>query len=305
VLQRKLRRRFAMKEFSGIIPPLIIPFNKEGGINEASLREFIDFLIERKIGGLFPCGTFGSGPLMSIDERKKCAEIIIDATAGRIPVIIHVGTTTTALAVEFAQHAEKAGADAVSAVPPYYYPHIEEVVTGYYQRLVDSVSIPVFAYNNPGRVGYGISAKLMGHLADMGIAGVKESSYDLKVLVSYLNSVKKPGFQFIMGTVPLLYPGLMMGAIGGVAGTANVFPEIVVELFNEFKKGNYSRCVELQKKNSRLVEIMRTGGVPIASLIAMYELRGYEFGYPHDPMIKAAADTKEKIKQELLELGLL
>jgi dihydrodipicolinate synthase/N-acetylneuraminate lyase len=77
-----------MKEFAGIIPPLIIPFNKEGRINEASLRGFIDFLIERKVGGLFPCGTFGSGPLMSIDERKKCAEIIIDATAGRIPVIM-------------------------------------------------------------------------------------------------------------------------------------------------------------------------------------------------------------------------
>ncbi len=294
-----------MKELAGIIPPLIIPFNEEGGINERSLRRFIDFLIERKIGGLFPCGTFGSGPLMSADERKQCAEIIIDAAAGRIPVIIHVGTTTVAATVEFAKHAEKAGADSVAAVPPYYYPHIEEVVIGYYKGLLDAVSIPVFAYNNPGRVGYGVSAQLMGRLADMGLAGVKESSFDLKVFVSYLNAVTKPGFQFIMGTVPLLFPGLMMGAIGGIAGTANAFPEIAVELFDEFKKGNYSRCVELQKKNSRLVEIMGIGGVPITGLIAMLELRGHEFGYPHDPMVKASPATKEKIRKGLLELGLL
>ncbi len=294
-----------MKELTGIIPPLIIPFKEEGGINDTSLRGFIDFLIERKIGGLFPCGTFGSGPLMTKDERKQCAEIIIDAAADRVPVIIHVGTTTKAATVEFAKHAEKAGADAVAAVPPYYYPHIEEVVIGYYQELLDAVSIPVFAYNNPGRVGYGISPQLMARLADMGLAGLKESSFDLKVFISYLNAVKKPGFQYIMGTVPLLFPGLMMGAVAGIAGTANAFPEIAVELFNEFENGNYARCIDLQKKISRLVAIMGIGGVPITGLIAMLELRGYEFGYPHDPMVKVSAETKEKIRQGLLELGLL
>ena len=294
-----------MKQLTGIIPPLLIPFDKDGGINEGSLRNLIDFQIERGIGGLFPGGTFGSGPLMSVNERKKCAEIIVDGAAGRVPVIIHVGSTTTAVTVELAKHAQSVGADAVAAVPPHYYPHIEEVVIGYFQRLIDAVSIPIFAYNNPGRVGYGISAELIAKLAEMGLAGVKEASFDFKVFVAYLNAVKKPGFQFIQGTAPLLFPSFMMGAEAAVVGPANPFPELSVELFNEFKKGNFSRCVELQKKQSRLVGIMQIGGVPITSLIAMYELRGYEFGYPHDPMIKVSPAIKEKIKQELLTLGML
>ena len=295
-----------MKEFAGIIPPLIIPFHKEGGINETSLRGFVDFLIERKVGGLFPCGTFGSGPLMSIDERKKCAEIIIDATAGRIPVIIHVGTTTTALTVEFAEHAQKAGADAVAAVPPYYYPHIEEVVIGYYQRLLDSVSIPVFAYNNPPQVGYAISPPLLGRLADMGLAGVKDSSFDIKVLVNYMNAVKKEDFQFIVGTVPLFFAALAQGAVAGVGGPANVFPEVQLELYNEFQKGNYTRCAELQMKLARLVAIQGIGGVPFTTLIDMYEMRtGKEFGYPHEPMKRCSAEVRDKVKQALISEGLL
>jgi N-acetylneuraminate lyase/4-hydroxy-tetrahydrodipicolinate synthase len=294
-----------MKKLAGIIPPTLIPFNKNGAINEGALRNLIDFQIERGIGGLFPGGTFGSGPLMSLEERKKCAEIIIDAVGGRVPVIIHVGSTTTAVAVELAEHAQNSGADAVAAVPPYYYPHIEEVIIGYYQRLIDTVSIPIFAYNNPGRVGYSISPELMARLAEMGLAGVKEASFDFKVFVDYLNAVTEPGFQFIQGTAPLLFPSFMMGAEAAVVGPANPFPELSVELYTQFKKGNYSRCVELQKKQSRLVGIMRIGGTPITSLIAMYELRGYEFGYPHDPMVKVSPDTKEKIKQGLLKIKLL
>ena len=295
-----------MIKFEGVIPALIMPFSENGDIDKAALKEFIGFLIERKVNGFYILGTFGCGPLLSIEERKQATELIVEYAAGRVPIITHVGTTTAGATVELARHAEKAGVDAVAAVPPYYYNHPDEAVVGYYQKLLDAVTIPVFAYNNPPQVGYAISAPLLARLAEMGLAGVKESSFDIKVMVNYMNAVKKEDFQFIVGTVPIFFAALAQGATGGVSGPANVFPEVQLELFEEFKKGNFPRCAELQKKLARLVAIQGIGGVPFATLIDMYELRtGRTFGYPHEPLMKCTPEVRERVKQALLSEGLL
>ena len=295
-----------MKKFKGVIPALIMPFEKDGKINESSLKEFIDFLIEKNVNGLYTLGTFGCGPLLSVEERKKATELIVDYVSRRIPVITHVGTTTTGATVELAKHAEQTGVDAVAAVPPYYYKHPDEVVVNYYQKLLDTVSIPVFAYNNPTQVGYAISPHLLGRLAEMGLAGVKDSSFDIKVLVQYMNAVKKQDFQFIIGTVPIFFAALAQGAVAGVGGPANVFPEVQLELYDEFQKGNNSRCAELRKKLARLVAIQGIGGVPFTTLIDMYELRtGKAFGYPHEPMMRCTPEVREKVRQALISEALL
>jgi N-acetylneuraminate lyase/4-hydroxy-tetrahydrodipicolinate synthase len=295
-----------MEKFKGVIPALIMPFKENGEIHEASLKEFIEFLIDKKVHGFYTLGTFGCGPLMSLEERKKATELIVEYVADRVPIITHVGTTTAGATVDLAKHAEKTGVDAVAAVPPYYYNHPDEVVVHYYQGLLDAVSIPVFAYNNPPQVGYSISPQLLGQLAEMGLAGVKDSSFDIKVFVQYMNAVKEKDFQFIIGTVPLFYAALAQGATAGVGGPANVFPEVQLELYDEFKKGNTARCAELQKKLARLVAIQGIGGVPFTTLIDMYEMRtGKEFGYPHEPMMRCTAEVREKVRQALISEGLL
>jgi N-acetylneuraminate lyase/4-hydroxy-tetrahydrodipicolinate synthase len=295
-----------MKTFEGVIPALIMPFKEDGQIHEASLKEFIEFLIDKKVHGFYTLGTFGCGPLMSIEERKKATELIVEYVAGRVPIITHVGTTTAGATVELAKHAEKTGVNAVAAVPPYYYHHPDEVVVNYYQKLLDAVSIPVLAYNNPPQVGYSISPPLLGQLADMGLAGIKDSSFDIKVFVHYMNAVKKEGFQFIIGTVPLFFAALAQGAVAGVGGPANVFPEVQLELYEEFHKGNLARCAELQKKLARLVAIQGIGGVPFTTLIEMYEMRtGKKFGYPHEPMKRCTPEVREKLRQALISEALL
>ena len=295
-----------MKKFEGVLPALIMPFKKSGEINEHSLKELIEFLIERKVNGFYTLGTFGCGPLLGIAERKRATELILERVAGRVPVITHVGSTTAGTTVELAKHAEKAGVTAVAAVPPYYYQHPDDVVIYYYQRLLDAVSIPVIAYNNPPQVGYGISAPLLGRLAEMGVSGVKDSSFDIRVLIQFMNAVKDPDFQFIIGTGPLFFAAIAQGATAGVSGPANVFPELQLELYAEFQKGNISRCAELQKKLSRLVAIQGIGGVPYTTLIDMYELRtGREFGYPHEPMSRCTPEVREKIRQALIREGLI
>jgi dihydrodipicolinate synthase/N-acetylneuraminate lyase len=106
------------KKITGVIPPVITAFDKQGNFDEKAQREILRFLVPH-VQGFYPLGTYGSGPLMTTDERKKVAEVIIDEVNGKVPVIIHVGSISTAQAVELAKHAEAAGADAVAAIPPY------------------------------------------------------------------------------------------------------------------------------------------------------------------------------------------
>ena len=295
-----------MVRFSGVMPALIMPFDEGGRIRKGSLGTLLRFLIERGVNGFFALGTFGCGPLMSPKEREEAAELIVEFVAGRVPVIVHVGSTTAGQAVALAKHAERSGVTAVAAVPPYYYHHTDDVVVSYYEKLVDAVSIPVIAYNNPPQVGYGISGPLIGRLAEIGVSGVKDSSFDIRVLIQFMNAVRDPNFQFIIGTAPLFFAAIAQGAVAGIGGPANVFPELQLEIYSEFHKGNFTRCAELQKKLSRLVAIQGIGGVPYTTLIDMYELRtGNEFGHPHEPMSRCRPEVREKIRQALVAEGLL
>jgi len=295
-----------MVRFSGVLPALIMPFDEEGGIRKDSLKTFVNFLIEKGVNGLFALGTFGCGPLLTPRERKDAAELLVEYVDGRVPIIVHVGSTTAGLSLDLARHAEKAGVTAVAAVPPYYYHHPDEVVISYYQKLLDAVSLPLIAYNNPPQVGYGISAPLLGRLADMGVSGVKDSSFDMRVLIQFMNAVKDPNFQFIVGTAPLFFAAIAQGVTAGISGPANAFPEVQLEIYSEFGRGNLTRCAELQKKLSRLVAIQGIGGVPYTTLIDMYELRtGNEFGFPHEPMSRCSPEIREKVRQALIAEGLI
>ena len=286
------------QKIGGIIPPMLTAFDKEGDFDEGAQREIVSFLVD-KVHGLYPCGTYGSGVLMNVEERKKVAEVIIDEVGGRIPVIMHVGGASTRSVVELAEHAEKAGATAVAAVPPIYYGFKEPEVERHFKSLVDAVSIPVLIYNNPKTTGVSISAPFLNQLAQIGLSGVKDSSFDIMVFYNYLRTVKKEGFIPIVGTEALLLPAVAMGGHGSVSGLANALPEPVVDLFNSVKQGDMEKAVPLQSKVSAMRDIMHYG--PTLPMIqAVLRRRGINAGYPRLPFVlpdgqlvnKAIADFK-------------
>ncbi|MBN2005039.1 MAG: dihydrodipicolinate synthase family protein, partial [Anaerolineae bacterium] len=141
------------KDLYGIIPPLTTPFTENGDVYEEGLRRLVEFQIEKGSHGLFICGTYGSGPIMTLEERKQVHEIVIDQVKGRITVVAHVGTTSTAQSVELAKHAKSVGADYVASIAPYYHRHDERTIVEYFRTLVKAVSIPVYVYNNPKASG--------------------------------------------------------------------------------------------------------------------------------------------------------
>jgi len=288
-------------KISGIIPPLLTAFTKDGEFDEKAQRDIVSFLVD-KVQGFYPCGTYGSGPLMSVEERKRVAEAVIDEVNGRVPVIMHVGGASTRSVVELAKHAEKAGATAVAAVPPIYYGFKEPEVERHFKALVEAVSIPVFVYNNPKTTGVSVSAEFLNRLAQAGVRGVKDSSFDIMVFYNYLWKVKKDGFIPVIGTEALIFPAVGMGAHASVSGLANAIPEPVVELSNAVKAGDLEKARPLQKKVSAMRDIMHYAPT-LAMIQAILRKRGVNAGYPRLPFVLPEEDLVNRAVTEFKKLG--
>jgi len=292
------------KEIKGIIPPLLTPFTPEGEVYEKGLRRLVDFLILHRVDGLFLCGTYGSGPLMTIEQRKRVAEIVIDQVKDRIPVIVHVGSADTKSTLDLASHAEEIGADAVASVPPYYYSHSEDVLLNHYRRLINSVKIPTYLYNNPKTSGNPVSPELLAKIAELGLSGVKDSSFDLLNFYFYVMAVKRPGFKFIVGTEALYLPATQAGAVGAVCGLANVFPEVLVDLRTSIEKRDFDNATKLQAKTLRIRKVMKMGPtIPICHSIL--KMRGVDAGVPKLPFLPISGAFEYKIREELAKLNLI
>lgn len=292
------------EKLAGAIPPMITSFTPEGEIDEGRLRDLVEFLSER-VHGLFVCGSYGSGPLMRTDQREQCAQIAIDQAGGRIPVIVHVGTAATEQAVRLAKHALEVGADRIASVPPYYYSHTEDTVLRYYDALVKAVDLPVYVYNNPKTVGYAISSELMNKLADIGIAGVKDSSFDLMVFSDFLRKVDRPGFDVVMGTEALFLSGWALGARAFIPGLGNAFPELVTALYDACRRGDIHAAREAHENVVAVRDLMRMGGSTVVSVYEMLRLRGIDAGIPLEPFQLYDDATRRKLGDALRERGLV
>ena len=294
------------KQIKGIIPPLTTPFTKEGAVYEEGLRRLLDFQISGGVHGLFICGTYGSGPIMSLEERKQVAEITVNHVKNRIPVIVHVGTTSTSQSVELAKHASEIGADVVASVPPYYHHHDERDVKKYFDSLVQGVDIPVFVYNNPKASGFSITPKFLEELAKLGVQGIKDSCFNFVEFTHFLLALEKyPSFTFIIGTEALCLPALMVGAKGSVSGLANVFPELVVSLYDALLSSNFEEVARLQMRVNRARKILHIPSSTNAACYFVLKQRGIDVGIPKEPILPVLEADGIAMIEQYKEMGLL
>ena len=289
------------KKITGIIPPMLTAFDKKGDFDPTAQKEIVKFLVD-KVQGFYPCGTYGSGPLMSSEERKAVAEVVINEVNGKVPVILHVGGCSTRSVVDLAKHAESAGADAVAAVPPIYYGFGDDAVERHFRALVDAVSIPVFIYNNPKATGVTVKAKLLATLADLGVAGIKDSSFEIISFWDLMWAVKKPDFIQVIGTEALILPAVSMGAQAAVCGLANAIPEPVVELFEAVSQGDMKRGAVLQEKVSKMRDVMHLA--PTLPMIqAVLREQGVNVGHPRLPFVFPEQALVDQAMSEFRTLG--
>ncbi len=278
---------------------MLTPFDPDGSVSEHRLRAFVDFLIPH-VNGLFVCGSYGSGPLLSVEERQYVLEIVSDQLAGRLPLIAHVGAIDTGSAVRLARHAQDHGAAAVSATPPWYYTYGDAALREYFLALVHAVKIPVYAYDNPKTTGNPIPVGLLKQLAHEGLAGVKDSSFDIGKLYLMLRDIDQPDFDVVMGSESLMLPAFAMGVRGCVAGLANVFPEAMAH-FHKVVLDESSTPDERARWQTNILKLWDALhiGPSVPTAYTILALRGVDVGAPRPPMLPLDSVQAAKVHQAM------
>jgi dihydrodipicolinate synthase/N-acetylneuraminate lyase len=206
----------------GTLAAAITPLRNGGAaLDEDAFAPYVDFLVDGGLDGILALGTTGEGILLSAEERKRAAELFVNASAGRFQVAVHCGAQTTAETVELASHAVDAGADAVAVIGPPYYAFDEEALYRHFSAAVDaSGELPFYLYEFKARTGYSIPLSVIERMGDR-VAGLKVSNQPWEAVEPYLID----GLDVFIGAETLVERGLEHGAVGAVSGLAAAFPE--------------------------------------------------------------------------------
>jgi len=288
----------------GVVPPMITPFTRDGSLDRDGLQTLVTYL-RSEVDGLFVCGSYGSGPLMNLEERKEVTELSVKYADGKIPVVPMVGTTNTRDSVELAVHAQNAGAVAVAAVGPYYFRHNMADLVSFYGALIDAVEIPVYLYNNPGFQGYEIDLGTVQALKARGLAGVKDATFNILTHASYHRILGDGDFDIVLGTESMWLSACAMGTEAFIPGLANAFPEINRKMYQEGIRLDIPACRETQFKVNEIREIMYLARSTQLAVYAMLEIRGILRAYPRAPFVAATSDEIRKVREALHEAGMV
>jgi 4-hydroxy-tetrahydrodipicolinate synthase len=276
-------------EIQGVIVPLVTPFDAQGRVDAAATKRLVDFLIDRGVHGLFPCGTTGEGPLLTTGERQQLAGWVVDAADGRVPVVVHTGAASTAETLALTRHAQATGAQAAALLPPFYYAHSEEALFQHFERVASQVpDLPLFLYNYPAVSNNRLTAELVAALVARcpNIAGLKDSSGGLDLLAACAG-LKDGGFVTACGSDNLMLEAFGLGFTACVSGNANVLPELVVALYLAAASGDLERARALQATLSAALELMGSGQ-NLSLFKGMLARRGVPVGSVRAPLLRAA-----------------
>ena len=226
----------------------------EGKVRPEAITALVDYQAENGTEGLFILGTAGQGPFLVEEERKVLAEATVTAAKGRLAVVCHVGATTTEVSVRLACHAEAIGVTAIAAVPPIYYSPDEKTVLEYYSTLIDAVSVPVYAYDNPAATGYSFGARQLAELVAAGLAGVKVARSDL-LFVQALVQAEVPTW---IANAHLNAAALWAGAEGSVSTITNLSPRLFQSLQISFRERDIESSRQVQQRIDKFSTAVRT-----------------------------------------------
>jgi 4-hydroxy-tetrahydrodipicolinate synthase len=237
----------ATARLRGSFTALVTPF-RDGKVDEATYRAFIDWQLAEGTHGLVPVGTTGESPTLSHAEHKRVVEVCIDQVKGRVPVIAGAGSNNTLEAVDLAVHAEKAGADAVLVVTPYYNKPTQEGLYQHFKAVNDAISIPIIIYNIPPRSVVDMSNETMARLFKLkNIAGVKDATGNL-ARVSQQRHIVGADFIQLSGEDMTAMAYNAAGGVGCISVTANVAPRLCSDLQLACLAGDYARAMAIQDR---------------------------------------------------------
>lgn len=292
----------------GVVVPILTPIDENEMINEAKLREQVDYVIEGGVLGILAFGSNGEFYVIEEDEMERGLKIMVDQAAGRVPVYFGIGAISTKKCVRLAKMAVANGAAGISILQPMFLKPTEAELLLHFKTIAEAVpETPVLLYNNPGRVGYTMSANLVDKLAHEveNIVGMKDTSGDITQTAEFIRRTRDVNFKVFGGKDTLLYASMCHGAVGGVCTAANFMPELITDVYNKFVEGDLQGSLEAQFKLNPVRLSMDGASFPVAAK-DMANLRGRDIGEPYKPNLATPeGPVLEKIKTEMHIAGLI
>lgn len=278
---------------------------KDGAVDEKAFRKFVAWQIKEGSHGLVPVGTTGESPTVTPEEHKRIIEICVEEAKDKVPVIAGTGSNNTAEAIEYTEHAKKAGADAALVVVPYYNKPTQDGIYAHYKAIADAVDIPIFVYNVPGRTVANISVETLTRLARdcRNIVGTKDATADL-TRPSRQRLASGEGFIQLSGEDGTALGFNAHGGVGCISVTANVAPRLCSELQEATLKGDYKAALKLQDRLMPLHHALfiETSPGPVKYAVS---LLGHCTPEARLPMVPVAESTKKAVKDAMVHAGLL
>jgi 4-hydroxy-tetrahydrodipicolinate synthase len=293
----------AKTSFRGSFTALVTPF-KNGSVDEKVFRDLVDWQIAEGTNGLVPVGTTGESPTLSHAEHKQVVEWCVDQSRGRVPVIAGAGSNSTAEAIDFSRHAEKAGADAVLVVTPYYNKPTQEGLYQHFKAVNDAIGIPIVIYNIPGRSVIDMSVETMKRLYELkNIAGVKDATANM-VRVSQQRAEIGEDFNQLSGEDGTCLGFMAHGGHGCISVTSNVAPRLCAEFQSACLKGDYAAALKLQDKLMPLHQNLFIETNPSPAKYALSVL-GKCADTVRLPMVPVSEKTKAAVRDAMVHAGLI
>jgi 4-hydroxy-tetrahydrodipicolinate synthase len=290
--------------FQGSFVAMVTPF-RNGKVDEAKLRELVEFHVTHGTDGLIPCGTTGESPTLHHDEHRRVVEIVIEAARGRIRVVAGTGSNSTAEAIDMTKHAERAGAAGALVVNPYYNKPTQEGLYRHFRAVAEAVAIPILLYNIQSRTAINVETDTLARLARdvKNIVGVKEASGSLDQM-SQVIAACGPDFSVLSGDDNITLPLLAIGGSGVVSVIANIVPRETAELVHAALDGDWKRARELHYRLFPLARaaFLETNPIPIKEAMAMAGMLEPEFRLP---MCRMSDANREKLRAILKPYGLI
>lgn len=292
----------------GVIVPMITPINENEYIDEARIRDQVNYCIDGGLHGILVFGSNGEFYMIEEDEMERGLKIVVDQAAGRVPVYFGIGAISTKKGCRLAKMAAANGAAGISILQPMFLKPTEEELFHHFKTIAESVpETPVLLYNNPGRVGYTMSGNLVDRLAHEipNIVGMKDTSGDITQTAEFIRRTRDVGFKVFGGKDTLLYASLCHGAVGGVCTAGNFMPEMICDVYNRYVAGDLQGSLEAQFKLNPVRLSMDGASFPVAAK-DMANLRGRNIGLPYAPSLPTPeGPALDKIKSSMKEAGLI
>ncbi len=287
--------------FEGVLTAVVTPF-RDGAIDEKALRGLIERQIAAGIDGLVPCGSTGESATLSHEEHERVIELVVDAAAGRVPVVAGTGSNSTDEAIRLTCHAKAAGAAGALLISPYYNKPTQAGLVAHYEAIAQEASLPLIVYNIPGRTASNILPGTLAQLAHIEyVVGVKEACGDIDQ-IAHVIAQCPDDFDVLSGDDSMTLPLMAVGGQGVISTSSNVAPEQMLELVRAFRSGDTARALAIHQSLLPLFDALfcETNPIPVKAALGIMGLIDPEIRLPLTPITQP---NREALQVVLKELG--